>query len=45
LKCTYEYDEVTFSIVERNGDKIQIVGNVGKTVLDAALEHNIDIEG
>jgi hypothetical protein len=30
---------------ERTGDKIQVVGMEGKSVLDIALANNIDIEG
>lgn len=30
---------------EKNGDRIAVAGEIGKKVLDVALEHNIDIEG
>lgn len=37
---------VDFAFVERlSGDKISVSGVVGKTVLDVALDNNVDIEG
>ena len=29
----------------QDGDKIECIGKVGKTVLDVAIDHDIDIEG
>jgi len=37
---------VEFTFLERlSGDKIIVSGNVGRTVLDVALDNNVDIEG
>ena len=37
---------ITFAFLERlSGDKISVTGPVGRTVLDVALDNNVDIEG
>jgi len=37
---------VEFTFLERlSGDKIKVSGNVGRSVLDVALDNNVDIEG
>jgi hypothetical protein len=39
-------EKVKFFFIEgKSGDKIQVTGEVGKTVLDVAVAHDIDIEG
>ena len=39
-------DTVNFFFIEgKSGDKIPVIGEVGKTVLDVAVAHDIDIEG
>lgn len=43
----FSTDTVEFSFIEQKHDKVKIKvsGTIGKTVLDVALDHNIDIEG
>lgn len=37
---------ISFAFLERgSGDKIMVEGNSGRTVLDVALDNNVDIEG
>ena len=36
---------VKIAFVEPNGNRVEIDATVGKSVLDAALEHHIDVEG
>lgn len=39
-------ETVKFSFVEaKNGDQIDVVAKVGKTVLETAIDNNVDIEG
>lgn len=41
-----ENEQVEFSFLERDtGTQIKVLGNVGRTVLDVALDNNVDIEG
>lgn len=41
-----EGELISFAFLERgSGDKIMVEGNSGRTVLDVALDNNVDIEG
>ena len=43
---TSDKPQVKFRFLEeKSGDTIEVKGEVGKSVLDVAIEYNIDIEG
>ena len=43
---TEPHEIVTFAFVEsKTGNKVIVDGTVGKTVLDTAVQHDVDIEG
>jgi hypothetical protein len=44
--CSIPKNKVRFQFFEeRSGDRIEVVAEEGKTGLDVALDHNVDIEG